>query len=328
MFIKQKITILLSILVYIIIYFVRVQQDGWEPSLDLFPSLRQNLDQKIRQLLPSPQSQLLSGILLGNKKDLPYDLRLALRDSSTLHIVVVSGQNLSLVAGFILYLSGLLTRKVAIALSFLAVVFYTLLTGAQIPVLRAAIMVTLASLAAVMGRERDGAWVLVITGSSFLLINPSWITDLSFQLSFLATFGVIVVAPIFLKYFDKIPILGANLAVTLGAQLMVLPIITQNFHQLSIVGILTNLLILWTITPIMIGGILLISLSFIWQLGAEIIAWGLNSLLIYFIFVVQFFGSLPFAWQYVGEKFWVFWIGYYLLISGLLIFLQKITSKD
>ena len=67
----KNLALIISIFIYIFIFFIRSQQGGWEPKLDLFPNLRQNLDQQISQLLPSPQSQLLSGILLGNKKDLP-----------------------------------------------------------------------------------------------------------------------------------------------------------------------------------------------------------------------------------------------------------------
>ena len=89
--------LVLVIVLYALIYFLRFQQampagrqGGWEPKLDLFPQVRSSLDQRITQFLPSPQAELLSGILLGNQRDLPYDLRLALRDTSTLHIVVVS----------------------------------------------------------------------------------------------------------------------------------------------------------------------------------------------------------------------------------------------
>ena len=228
---------ILAIILYLLIFFVRYQQGGWDIKLDLFPQVRQNLDQKISLLLPSPQAELLSGVLLGQNKTLPATLKLKLRDTSTLHIVVASGQNLSLVAAFFLNLAGLIKRRNAIVLSLLAVVLYTLLTGVQVPVLRAAIMFSLASLAQIFGRQRDGWWVLTLTAGLMLLINPEWITDLSFQLSFLATFGVVVVSPILIRYLDKIPVIGQDLSVTLAAQLMVTPIIAQSFHQISFVSL-------------------------------------------------------------------------------------------
>lgn len=311
-----KLSLLLALLLYILIYLVRWQQGGWDVQLDLFPQLRQTLDQKIEQILPSPQAQLLSGILLGNKKDLPPQFRLALRDTSTLHMVVVSGQNLSLVAGFFLTLSGLLKRKTAIILSFIAIIFYTLLTGAQIPVLRAAVMVALAGVAQLMGRQKDTIWVLIVAAGLMLLINPGWINDLSFQLSFLATVGVVVVAPILLTYLKNLPLIGQDLAVTLSAQVLVLPIIAQNFHQISFTGILANLLVLWTIPFIMILGVLTLLFGFL-------TSWAVNILLTYFVYIVEFFASVPFAWGYVGEKLWIIWVGYYLILTGILLALHK-----
>lgn len=310
----------LGILLYLLIYFIRFQQGGWEPKLDLFPQVRASLDQKIAEFLPSPQADLMSGILLGNKKDLPYDLRLSLRDTSTLHIVVVSGQNLTMLAGVFLGLSGLIKRKNAILLSLLAIIFYTLLTGAQIPVLRAAVMVTISLLAQIYGRQKDGIWALVITAGLMLLVNPLWLTDLSFQLSFLATLGLIVVSPVIERVFKFLPdFLKIDLGITIGAQLMVMPVIIQNFHQLSLVSVFANLLVGWTVPFIMILGTIMLVLGFLGQVFGQIIAFAASAILTYFIYIVQFFASLPFAWQYIGEQGWVVWVGYYLVLGGILL---------
>lgn len=319
----DKLPQILALILFVLLYWVRLQQGGWDIEIDLLKNLRINLDKRIQGLIPSPHSQLLSGILLGEKKSLPYELSLALRDTSTLHIVVVSGQNLSLVGGFFLAISGLIKRKTAILVAFLSIIFYTLLTGAQVPVLRAAIMVSLTLLAQTFGRQRDGVWVLIITAGLMLLVNPKWLLDLSFQLSFMATLGVVMVAPILLRYLKHLPLIGQDLAVTTGAQVMVIPIIAQNFHQLSLVGIVTNLFLAWTIPIIMIlGGVMLI-LSFIWAGFAWIAGPLVSILLTYFIYIVQFFASLPFAWEYVGEKVWIVWVGYYLVVGGILIGINK-----
>lgn len=320
---KAKGPIILVILIYLIIYFVRFQQGGWEIELDLFPEIRERLDEKIAALLPSPQAQLLSGITLGQKKDLPFDLKLALRDTSTLHMVVVSGQNLSLLAILILKFSGFLTRKVAIILSFSVITFYIFLTGGQIPVLRAALMSFLSGTAQLFGRLNDGFWALLITASLMLLVNPRWILDLSFQLSFMATFGLVVIAPILASYLKLPSFLKENLAVTLGAQLAVFPIIAQNFHQFSLVSVPANLLTLWTIPYIMSLGLIMLILSSISNLAGQIISLVLAVLLTYFIYIVKFFASLPFAWEYVGEKIWIVWVGYYLVLSAIMLLLNN-----
>lgn len=316
----------LAIILYSLIFFIRVQQGGWEISLDLFKRQRLALDQKISQFLPSPQAELLSGILLGQNKNLPGKLKLTLRDTSTLHIVVASGQNLSMIGGVFLAMAGLIKRRNAIVLSILAVTIYTLLTGMQLPILRAAIMFSLASLAQLSGRAKDSIWILIITLGVMLLINPLWIKDLSFQLSALATIGVVVVAPILLQFLKFLPLLGQDLAVTTGAQLMVTPVIIQNFHQVSLVSVVTNLLVGWTVPFIMIlGGVMLIT-SFIWSSLAWVMGLAAAVLLTYFIYIVEFFASLPFAWEYAGEQVWIIWVGYYMLVGGILLALNKIKE--
>lgn len=297
-------------------------------KIDLFPQIRQGLDQRISQFLPSPQAELMSGILLGQNKSLPGRFKLALRDTSTLHIVVASGQNLSLVAAFFLNLSGLIKRRQAIVFSLLAVILYTLLTGVAVPVLRAAIMFSFASLAQVFGRQREGWWVLIVTASLMLLVNPLWITDLSFQLSFLATFGVIVVAPILLKFLKILPIIGQDLAVTLAAQLMVMPVIAQNFHQISLVSLTTNALVLWTIPFIMIGGALMLVFSVVSSFLGFLVGVVVNVLLTYFIYIVGFFASMPFAWEYLGEQVWIVWVGYYMVMGGIMLLLNNVETTD
>lgn len=309
------------------IFLLRSQQGGWEIKWEVLQPQRQILDQKIASLLPSPQAELLSGILLGNKKDLPGSFKLALRDTSTLHIVVASGQNLSMVAGFFLVLAGLIKRRTALILSLMAAIFYTLLSGLQIPIIRAVIMFSLASLAQIFGRQKDAVWTLIVTAGLLLLINPDWISSLSFQLSFLATLGVMVAAPIFVKYFKVLPIIGQDLAVALGAQLLVMPVIIQNFHQLSIVGVLTNLLVGWTIPFVMVLGSIMLALSLIWAPLAQVVSLTTSALLTYFIYIVQFFASLPFAWEYVGEQVWIVWVGYYLVVGGVLLGLSKLDKS-
>ncbi len=326
---QQSFPLFLAIVLYLLIFWLRSIQGGWDIEIDLFPGLRNEFDKKIIEYLPSPQVELLSGIILGQNSELPGKFRLALRDTSTLHIVVASGQNLSMVAGFFFLLSGLIKRKLALFLSFSAVLFYVLLTGAQVPILRAAIMVSVGFLAQILGKEKISSWVMVLTGGLMLLINPKWLFDLSFQLSFLATFGVVSVAPIFMKYLKILPgFLSQDLSVSLAAQIMVFPIIAYNFHQLSLVAIPANLLVLWTVPIIMILGAVLLILSFIFGGLAAIVALALNILLTYFIYVVEFFAGLPFAWEYVGEFNGIVWVGYYLVLAGFMLSLSYVKQKD
>lgn len=319
--------IILAILLYILIYFLRLQQGGWDIKLDLFKFQREQLDKQIQSYLPSPQAELLSGILLGQSKSLPGVLKLALRDTSTLHIVVASGQNLTIVAGLFLSLAGLIKRRTALILSLGVCVFYTLLAGMQLPILRAAIMFSLSSLAQFVGRPKEGWWVLIVTAGMMLLVNPAWLINLSFQLSFLATFGVIVISPIFNRWLSKLPVLGQDLAVTLSAQLMVMPVVAQNFHQISLVSLIVNVLILWTISFIMILGALMLVAGLIWSVAGQIVGIIVNALLTYLIYIVSFFAKLPFAWAFIGGQIWIVWVGYYMLVAAIVLSLKNVQKN-
>ena len=131
-----------------------------------------------------------------------------------------------------------------------------------------------------------------------------------------------MVAPILERRLNFLPkLISQDLAITTGAQLLVIPIIAQNFHQLSLVGLFANLMVGWTVPIIMILGTLMLVFG-------QLIAFAALAFLTYFVYVVQFFASLPFAWEYVGEKVWIFWLGYYLLLTGVLIAINKFKVQN
>ena len=151
-----------------------------------------------------------------------------------------------------------------------------------------------------------------------LLYNPAWLVSISFQLSFLATVGVVIVSPVLVNYLQFLPdLIKQDLAVSLSAQLLTTPIIAINFHQLSLIGILVNSLILWIVPPVMILGIAALALSFIWLPLAIVVGFSTTVLLTYFIYVVGFFNSLPFSVSYIGKVNPLIWLGYYVLLGGI-----------
>lgn len=322
-----------------LIFLIRLQSIGGFHGLytdiyieDLgaaFREQRQFLAQQFRSQLPPDQAVLLSGILLGQKEELPKDLKDALTSTSTIHIVVVSGQNLSMIAGFCLLLAPIIGRRRTVLLTLFVIVLYSLLTGLQIPVLRAALMSTMALIGVLLGRDRQNWWILLLTASVMLIFEPNWLFSISFQLSFLATFAVVVFAPVLIKSVSFIPIfLREDLAVSLSAQLLTLPIIASNFGEISIVGVLVNVLVLWTIPPLMIAGfILLVNQLFLPQISQF---WAVFPyiLLTYFLYIIQFFTLIPFATVKTSDFHILFWIGYYILLFGVVSVLARFTYSS
>ncbi len=325
--------ILLLIFIWVILFSIRALQIGGldpyyyhEKSEPLY--LQQYFSEIVQNVIPAPESALVSGIVLGDGSKIPYFLKNDLQATSTIHIVVVSGQNLTILAGFIMSMSKLIGRKKSIFLTLFAVLFYCILTGLQIPVIRAGIMAVVSLIGQALGRDVTGWWILLLTAGLMLLYNPNWLMSISFQLSFLATFGVVVVAPILIEALYRVPsIIKEEFGVALSAQALTLPIIAYNFNQMSLFGIVINVLIGWTIPLVMISGALMMLLGTVSLFLAQVVAIIPMILLRYFIYLVLFFADLPHSSVYVPESSIWLWIGYYLILIGIIIQLRLKLEK-
>ncbi len=296
-------------------------------SLPIVEKLRTNLVEGAKHLLPSPQAGLLLGMAIGYKDEIPYNYNQVLKKVGIVHVVVVSGQNLTMVAGFILSFSQFLGRRKTIILSMSLVSFYLFLAGFQIPVIRAAIMFGLASVGKLFGREGDDIRILLATALGMLIINPLWIISVSFQLSFAATVGVVIVAPMLKKSARFIPeVLKEDILVTISAQILTAPIIAFHFNQFSAAGFFVNLLLLWTIPFIMITGALVLLVSLTSINTAQLLALIPGIFLTYFIDVVALFNK-PWASQYIDRFSIIQLIGIYATLASICAFLYNLNDS-
>ena len=186
------------------------------------------------------------------------------------------------------------------------------------PIVRAAIMGGIASLTSYIGRRSYVIYSLLFTSALMLLIKPDWLQSLSFQLSFFATLGIILLdnrgqpKSTFLEsdarsrnviHLGGVQVIMSwvkfifmeNLRTTLSAQVFITPLLVYNFGRLSLVAPLTNALGLWVVEYITWLGILLVTIGgLLWPLGAllGIILWFLLTI---FITVVEVTALIPFA---------------------------------
>ena len=239
------------------------------PLVGWLISLREKANQTIQEIFPMPESALLAGILVGMREDIPEYLYQAYQVTATAHIIVISGFNISVLA-------MLCTRffrrwlpwgwnALAAAIVILA---YTIFVGAQPPVVRAAIMGSLALPAYLIGMRLIGVHTLAVTAALMLLFKPVLVSDVSFQLSFLATLGMLVFSDpaqhlllSLINHFNhqaqpnsQAGILVEYLCVTLAAQFATLPVILYQFEYLSLLALPANLLILPVQPPLMLLG--------------------------------------------------------------------------
>lgn len=243
------------------------------------------LESTINQNLPEPHASLLAGILIGAKRDFSVDFLEKLRSAGVLHIIVASGYNVSVVLGLVGYLSLVIGRKLSLLIALPLALMYAIITGLQPPIIRAVIMASGATLAEIFGRQKYGLLWLFFSAYLMLIWNPLWIKSLSFQLSFLATFGMLTLQPILQTLISRWPIfkkswlenpVGEALVTTVAVQTLTLPLIFYNLQRISLIGFLVNPLVLWTIPLSMFGGMLMIFLGLFsgqWAYLAGLFVW-------------------------------------------------------
>lgn len=254
----------------------------------------------LNSLLPEPQAGLLNGVLFGVKATIPKDLYNALITTGTLHIVALSGMNITILINLLYRVTLLfIDRRIASLFSICLIAFFVWFVGASPSIVRAAIMGCLSLSAVYFGRWSWGLLSLVFAAGIMLLFDFSLITNLSFQLSFLATLGIILANKKIECQRKKTLLeklifpLKENLRLTLSAQLFTLPVILYHFHRISLISPIANLLIEWTIQPIMVLGFITALIGWVWLPLAIIPAWLVWVPLTYLITVVEWLAAVP-----------------------------------
>ena len=271
--------------------------------------------------LPYPEADLLAGIVLGAKQIFAPDFYQHLRRTGTLHIVVASGYNLSLIGEkptqILAYFLGI---KPAIIIGILLIWFYAGLVGFDPPVVRAGLMLTILLLARFWGRRFDHWRTLYLTVWLMLMIQPSLITSISFQLSLAALIGVSLAPRLFPHLIGR-P-LGQELAETVSAQLLVAPIIAWHFGRHSWIAPLVNSLIL-PLIPWLTGlGLLALLLPWFWLQRAFLLFFT-YPLVFWVRLLIDWFGGWSRSELTFTLTWWQVPIAYLLLF---LVFHKKLTK--
>tara|TARA_B100000745_G_scaffold299235_1_gene249594 strand:- start:6952 stop:8403 length:1452 start_codon:yes stop_codon:yes gene_type:complete len=202
----------------------------------------------IMQALPEPQSALGGGITVGAKRSLGDELLDAFVVTGLIHIVVLSGYNVTIIAEAIMRSLKFLPKRVALSIGAGSIGLFVFMVGAGATIVRAGIMAVLALIARATGRTYALTRALLVAGMFMLILNPLILVyDPSFQLSFIATLGLIYVAPLIESYipwvtkkFGLREIVGA----TIGTQIAVFPLLLYLTGLLSLSSLPANVLVL------------------------------------------------------------------------------------
>ena len=249
---------------------------------NIFYKFRQNLISFYQSTLPEPYAGLVGGIVLGAKGGLTSDFWEKVKNTGVAHVVVASGMNVTFVASFLMGVVTLfLPRKKAIPFVILGIVMYLFISGFDAPLIRAAIMGSVAFSAQELGRLVTAWRALIFSALVMLLINPNWITDIGFILSFVATGSLLLFERKIRERLSGVPeFLREGLSTSLAAQIGVTPILFVTFGYFNILSPIINALVLWAVPLIMIFGaiggilhsklILYLSYPFLWWFSSVV----------------------------------------------------------
>ena len=310
---------------------------GFRPLAWVY-ALRNRLSQAMAATIPEPQASLAQGMILGIRGNITPELQNAFIDSGTMHILVISGSQFNIVAG-ILVATGIWLfgkrRYFYIWLALAAIWIYALLTGMSPPVIRSAIMVSIFLCADLLGRQRSAITAIGFAAAVMAAITPQILGDASFQLTFMSTLGMVVIAPRLQGWGKNIIAnklgeggfivatanwIADSLFVTLGVTIAIWPLLVSYFGIFSVVSPLATLLVLPALPYLLFSGTLAAVIGVFVLAAGQILGWLAWLSAGYMLAVINGFAHLSFSFFNVGTINPA-WIWAYFAVLGAILWL-------
>jgi len=300
-------------------------------------TIRQVFEASIDRSISEPAASYINGILLGTRSQIPDSIKQAFNRTGTSHILAISGYNITIVAWVISSILLLfLRRPVAFWFSVAGIILFTVMTGAGASVVRASIMGCLLLYGNKEGRLYGAANAIIFAGAGMVLINPSILRyDVGFQLSFMATLGLIYIVPLLESKLEKLKLpkflnIKENIIMSVSAQILVLPLLLYYFNNLSIVSIPVNILVLPLVPYTMLLGFIVGLSGLVLPLLGQVIGYFAWFLSVIQLDIVQTFAKPKWAAITVSLSWYWVVIIYLLLViflSRILFFTKSSKSK-
>ncbi|CAM3648069.1 ComEC/Rec2 family competence protein [Mucilaginibacter galii] len=270
-------------------------------------TLRQRMVDAIKLYITNTEAAAIaSTLLLGYKADLSSDILQAYSKTGTIHVLSVSGAHVAILFVVMAWMLKPLRRNrngriLNAVLSLLLIWAYAILTGLSPAVCRAAVMLSMVIISKASGRPVHYLNVLAVSAFALLLYNPLLITDVGFQLSYLAVFGLIALQPILYEQFefknkwaDK---LWKLCSLSIAAQLITFPLSAYYFHQFPVYFLVSNLLIIVPAEVIVIVGMTFLLSTLVTTLAplSKLLAYVLEHLILLMNKALVFIEHLPYA---------------------------------
>ena len=250
--------------------------------------------ERIKSLISEPQVNLGLSYLLGMKSGLPDDLSENLRIVGLVHIVVASGAHLSILVEIAKKIFGKISRFAALLFSMLFILLFMAMVGWTPSILRAGIMAILTLATWYVGRKIAPWRMILMVAALTLIINPNFMINLGWLLSFASFAGIMIMGPGFKKFLfggKKPGFIAEIIITTLSATVMTLPVTLYFYGTVSLISVVANLLILPTL-PYAMGLVFLTGLLAGFPGVELVVAFAATKLLDFHIAVVEFFGKM------------------------------------
>jgi len=314
----------------------------WKYSFLYYPhALARAVAEQCRHIFSSDTAPFMTALLTGDKKDLYSDeiTYSNVTRSGLSHVVAVSGMHISFLMGFLMMFTG--NRRRLALIAFPTLLGFCGMVGFTPSVCRAAFMQMYLLLAGVWNRENDAPTALAVILAVLLLHNPSAAASVGLQLSFAATAGITIFSGRIYRWMSsglnsRLPSgrrmrrfmagVSANAATTFGALLLTTPLMALHFGFVSLVAPVSNLLCLWMISILFVGGyVSVLCAALVPALGA-LLAWGLDWGTRYVIQIAAWLSGVPGTAVYVQNPIFAIWL---LFSYGILIvsFCQRDKSR-
>ncbi len=282
--------------------------------------------------LPSPNLEILGGIVFGDDAvSPPKDIKQSFVQSGLLHILAASGMNVAFIYTFFFWIFSFLrvNYKISVVLGMLTVIAYALMTGLGASVIRATCMLLFVLIGKLIDRDAHSISLLSFVGLLMLLYNPLFINDVGFQLSFVVTFGLLIMTPVLNKFENnKIKsFIVTTITIPVVAQLWVIPIQIFYFNNISLYSVFANIMSVPILMVLSFGGFvssLLAGITPIADFVCKTFDFILNPLLSVLVNISDFWGQLPNATMQTTHPS-VFQI---LVYYGILLLLSAFIYKN
>lgn len=283
--------------------------------------IRNKIIETAKNIVPKSTSGILTGLLIGDRSEISQEDDENFRKSSLSHILAISGSH---IAYIILGITFILTksrvpRKWIHISAIMALIIFMFITNFSPTIARACIMGIIMLFAKIVYKKLDILTSISLSYLIILLENPFSIKDLGVQLSYLGTLGIVYlnqpISKFLSKYINKK--IAEILSVTISAQIMVLPIITINFNNISTLFIISNLLAVPLSGIIILLGYSNIFLGMVWLKLGQVLGVLTNLLIQILIWIAKIIANIPYSNFYVATPNKIIIFAYYIFVINV-----------